>query len=142
MKTGKHPFIDTTRTAVFFLLTCTICLSAYFLSKVYANSISKPAYAELIIPTADEVMKQGYPVNENGESYGGVVRGAENLYSDLDLVLVENGDGIRGYVRASDMDSFIPTTPEEAAAYQPKESVLTMYLQDGCTKIGTFRSGG
>jgi len=45
-----------------------------------------------------------------------------------DLILVENTEGIMGYVKASDFDQFAPTTPEEAAV---TKRILLKYASTG-----------
>ena len=86
----------------------------------------------LIIPTAEEIIANGYPVNERGETYGPNVIGM-----DLpDLVLAENSERVLGYIRLSDEPQ--PQTIEEALAISGQQYTFTLYLQDGETIIGTY----
>lgn len=93
----------------------------------------------IIIPTVDEIRANGYPTNENGETYGPEVW--ESTDPSPDLILVIADDGQDGYVKKTDMDSGV-TTPEEAANYKPSNRVLNVYLHDGITVIGTFTLNG
>lgn len=90
----------------------------------------------LLIPSIEEVLKYGYPVNDYGETYGPDVK--EFDFSP-DLILVRHGDSY-GYVRRSELNDDEVTTPEEAVArmQDPQPRKISVYLQDGITCIGTF----
>jgi len=92
----------------------------------------------IIIPTIADIRANGYPINENGETYGPMVH-EWTATPDLSLVIADNG--LEGYIRNSEMDSGV-TTPEEAANYRSERRVLNVYLHDGTTIIGTFTLGG
>ena len=92
---------------------------------------------DIIIPTVDDIRANGYPKNENGETYGPDVW--ESI-EEPDLLLVCNELGENGYVRQTEFDSNV-TTPEEAANYRPRQHSINMYLQDGITIIGTYTIG-
>ena len=89
------------------------------------------------MPTVEEVMMNGYPLNGNGETYGPDVK--EYLYSP-DLILVCNDEGKYGYVRKTDMD-WAPSSPEDLTTSNRTTRVLKMYLEDGVTVIGLFKFG-
>ena len=105
----------------------------------YAESSTTETPKSIIIPTVDDIRANGYPTNENGETYGPEVW--ESTDPPPDLILVIADDGQDGYVKKTDMDSDV-TTPEEAANYKPGRRVLNVYLHDGTTVIGTFTLGG
>ena len=50
---------------------------------------------ELIVPTEEDVVLNGYPENENGETYGPAI---ENMFPP-DLMLAIGEDNIQGYVK-------------------------------------------
>ena len=87
-------------------------------------------------------------VNENGETYG--VEGEGGKIPDLIAVTGRADDGtfVSGYVRASDMEQPMPTSPEEAIRMQeeyqakyPNGRDIPVYRSDGTTRIGTFTIG-
>ena len=96
-----------------------------------------------------------YPVNEQGQTYGASDVAYENLPDGVsgreaadylpDLVLVENSDGVEGYVLKGDFLPQTPTSPQEAlemqesGAFSRKE--VPMYASDGVTVVGTFSVG-
>lgn len=80
----------------------------------------------------------GYPTNTRGETYGVDVK--ENSKSP-DLILVENSEGILGYVKSEDLDGSNYLTPEEAILNQSQGYSVDMYLSDGETKVGEFHIG-
>ena len=80
----------------------------------------------------------GYPTNARGETYGVDVK--ENSKSP-DLILVENSEGILGYVKSEDLDGSNYLTPEEAILNQSQGYSVDMYLSDGETKVGEFHIG-
>jgi len=86
-------------------------------------------------------------VNRSGETYGSIAgRGTPDSWPDL--ILVENDDGITGYVRSEDFASAsgwgAVSKPEEAIAFMNQRSPhgsapsLTMYAQDGVTVVGEW----
>lgn len=80
----------------------------------------------------------GYLTNARGETYGVDVK--ENSKSP-DLILVENSEGILGYVKSEDLDGSNYLTPEEAILNQSQGYSVDMYLSDGETKVGEFHIG-
>lgn len=113
---------------------CAMALLAIFWYAEAAEGVMKEQ--ELIVPPISEIRKNGYPVNESGNTYGGDF--PENIKGGPDLILAENQDGLLGYIRSSDIDGHLIDTPEKAVHYEPKGYYVDMYLQDGQTKIGTY----
>ncbi len=107
---------------------------------VVAICISTRSYADnedssLVIPTQEEILENGYPINERGETYGPDVK---NYLKEPDLMLAVNSEGVVGYIRVSDLNGPDLKTPEEAVQYFGEEICVNMFLQDGVTKIGEF----
>ena len=75
--------------------------------------------------------------NSKGESYG-----LQNDQGAPDLVAVMATNGRQGYVYADDLDGPVPSSPEEAIAWQEQRAgevvTLPVYLLDGETQIGEF----
>ena len=60
-----------------------------------------------------------------------------------DLIAAYGTNGIRGYVRSSDLEGPSPQTPQEAMAQQAQTEAshgrtIALYAQDGKTVIGGF----
>lgn len=96
-----------------------------------------PKNNEIIIPSIESVLSNGYPRNWRGETYGPNT-GNDNLEMP-DLLLAENKTGVIGYVKSEDVHQN-PKTIEEALEITtiPSTTEIPMYLQDGVTVIGTF----
>ena len=102
---------------------------------VHVNNSRKP---DLIIPKLEEIIKEGYPKNEAGQTYGmgGVI------YGDPELLLAIGEDDVQGYVKNTDLIGDLPESPEEALELNKIKSFrIPMYLQDGKTVIGEFVVG-
>jgi hypothetical protein len=91
----------------------------------------------LLIPEEKQILEEGYPKNELGETYGMMLRDSDFT---PDLLLAQNEYGTVGYIRIAETDENLPNSPEEAVNYKPVEKV-NMYLQDGTTIIGEFHIG-
>ncbi|WP_409969893.1 M56 family metallopeptidase [Bengtsoniella intestinalis] len=104
------------------------------------SETEKSTDGTLVIPTVEDILANGYPVNENGETYGQAVKDS-NLETP-DLQLAQNADGVKGYIRESETPGAWVSTPEEAADYmetaQTEPSTINLYLHDGVTVIGQF----
>ena len=114
-----------------------ICLTMAFSA---SGSHDAPA-VKVYIPTQEEILKNGYPVNRNGESFGPQVI---DILDSPDLVLAVNDEGVVGYVRPDEDDGAKVSSPEEAAAYMaagPHDQFINMYTEDGQTVIGKFFVG-
>ena len=96
--------------------------------------------SDLIIPSLESIIKDGYPLNENGQTYGPDMRDlilGELGEPDLKLAIGEN-DTI-GYVKTVDLEGPQPKTPEEAVKLNdapPRE--IPLYDVDGENVIGKF----
>lgn len=69
--------------------------------------------------------------NESGQLYGPDILGAE-------LIEVESDLGDVGYIYRSDLEEVEADNIEEALGKEEAKVVLTVYKNDGVTKIGTF----
>lgn len=95
-------------------------------------------YAKLDVPSIEEVAINGYPVNDFGETYGPDIY--DSILPGPDLILAEGVNGVKGYVKASDLSPEVKTI-EEALAYNKQHKggrYIPLYLQDGKTIIGEF----
>ena len=89
--------------------------------------------SDLVIPTRDSITSDGYPINENGQTYG---PNMENLMLvEPDLMLAEGANGVLGYIYQPEGIS----SPSELDEYNKSFKKSTpLYLHDGKTIIGTF----
>lgn len=108
--------------------------------EVEEKEIKPTTPTTLMIPSVEEVRANGYPVNEQGQTYGPDIRENTNIEEAPDLILVCNEFGEEGYIRSTDCDAGASTL-EEAANWEPREYSVNMYLQDGLTIIGQFKIG-
>lgn len=103
-------------------------------SAVYA----KKPLDKLIVPTKADILREGYPQNQKGMTYGPNVKN----FSEPDLILVEPENGTMGYVKQVELTGRIPKNPEEACKLNKQKSYsIPIYLQDGETVIGEFWVG-
>lgn len=121
-----------------------ICLLLFLGIIVSIGTISTRAYRlisyngdteALDIPSKESIYENGYPINERGETYGPDL---SEWTDSPDLILVQNRDGIVGYIRKSDLNGPYFDDPTEAAFYQQKLQCIDIFMQDGVTKIGEF----
>ncbi len=125
-------------------LLCFSCLTVLFAVLIGVTerradpSASEEQPIELQIPTDEEILTSGYPMNENGETYGPEMVQGVKMYPDL--ILARNREGVIGYLKSEDLYPH-PTSIEEALAINDRSPYLTMYYQDGTTPIGTFQFG-
>lgn len=93
-----------------------------------------------INPSNTQEHTPSFPVNKNGETYGSGENAAPN--AGPDLVQAVGVDGTLGYVRAKDLETEMPKSPEEALSKQRSiapGSVRKIPLYDVNGKeIGTF----
>lgn len=92
---------------------------------------------QLVIPTEENILQNGYPQNEQGETYGPAVPGK----TEPDMVPAIGEDGVKGYVKVSDLTGPLPETSAEALETMEEESgdfTVPLYLQDGITVIGKY----
>ncbi len=131
------------------LLIIILCLAGTTgLNYLWAEDVSEETKVELIIPSATEIIQNGYPVNEKGETYGPASYWIwdENVIQP-DLQLAEGENGVTGYIRLSEIDELDGHNnvhmPEDAVEYMKRRAsegdiTVNMYLQDGETVIGKF----
>lgn len=98
----------------------------------HSNYIKMNA-SDLVIPTRDSITRDGYPTNDNGQTYG---PNMENLMLvEPDLMLAEDANGVLGYIYQPEGIS----SPSELDKYNKSLKKSTpLYLHDGKTIIGTF----
>ncbi|MCM3744299.1 metal ABC transporter substrate-binding protein [Sporosarcina luteola] len=121
--------------AVITLLLLVGCSQQETLPKAEDNDsseIEKDAL-ELVIPSRESILKDGYPVNENGQTYGPNMGNDTITLGEPDLLLAEGENGVIGYIYQIKSIS----SPNELAAISSQKST-PLYLQDGKTIIGTF----
>lgn len=114
------------------ILASTILLSMLVACQTVKKQSVKDT-SDLVIPTKDSIISDGYPTNKNGQTYG---PNMENLMLvEPDLMLAEGANGVLGYIYQPEAIS----SPSELDEYNKsfKEST-PLYLQDGKTIIGTF----
>lgn len=78
-----------------------------------------------------------YPVNENGQTYGG---GMDADYPEdmPDLIAVVGDNGVHGYIYAAETYGDAPRTPAEALRVSGEKKIYNVYLSDGVTVVDTF----
>lgn len=121
------------------LVLLVVCIIVIATGITRTQKVSQDKGYNLIIPSREEILENGYPVNENGQTYGPDLSGV--IVRSPDLTLVENADGVWGYIYADPKIS----SPAEAVAYMESVAaagayIAPMYLQDGKTVIGEYRS--
>ncbi|MFJ7738838.1 metal ABC transporter substrate-binding protein [Lysinibacillus sp. NPDC097287] len=108
-----------------------------------SNHIGKNA-SDLVIPSKESILEEGYPTNENGQTYGPDM-GDLNLgeIGEPTLMLAEGENGTIGYVKKEDLNGPQPKTPKEAVKLnEAKPREIPLYDVDGETVIGKFIIGG
>ncbi|WP_028391077.1 hypothetical protein [Bacillus cihuensis] len=89
--------------------------------------------SDLVIPTKDSIIRDGYPTNENWQTYGPNME--KLMLVEPDLMLAEGANGLLGYIYQPEGIS----SPSELDEYNKSFKVsIPLYLQDGKTIIGTF----
>lgn len=109
---------------------------------LYAGS-SSSSLSDLILNDFSNSRNQikPYKINKNGETYGYAGRNADLIGEEPDLIAAYDTNDNLGYVRATDLESAKPKTPEEAVAItlqNLKGKTINVYDKDGETVIGTF----
>lgn len=100
-----------------------------------SNQIEMNA-SDLVIPTRESILKDGYPINENGQTYGPNMGDLMlDEHGEPDLMLAEGENGVLGYI-------YQPvgiSSPSELDEYNKSLKKSTpLYLHDGKTIIGIF----
>ncbi len=78
-----------------------LCISMVVGVGVHLNNSRKP---DLIIPKREEIIKEGYPKNEAGQTYG--IGGV--IYGEPELLLAIGEDDVQGYVKSTDLVGDLP----------------------------------
>ena len=108
-----------------------------------SNHIGENAL-DLVIPSKESILKEGYPTNKNGQTYGPDM-GDLNLgkLGEPDLMLAKGENGTIGYAKKEDLNGPQPKTPEEAVKLtkEAKPREVPLYDVDGETIIGKFIVG-
>jgi len=119
------------------------------------------ALSALVLSAMPEFqMKSGYPVNENGQTYGPVTLDDQSKTIRPDLILAQGVDGTDGYILETDFDDCSPLekpqNPEEAMDYMRQLEILRedafvrgdpylyylpLYDSDGTTLLGLYGVG-
>lgn len=83
--------------------------------------------------------KDGYPINEYGETYGPDIK--DNVSVQPDLCFATNELGQEGYLKKTDLATDENITLEEARNKKDQTYAIPMYKEDGRTFIGWFTIG-
>ena len=102
-----------------FLLGILLCVSICEIL-VYSNSQKQ---FELDVPSVEQVIKDGYPINENGLTYGPDIKDNTDINSMPDLLLVEPDKGEQGYVYVKDISDDDILTIEQALEKSSKKNI-------------------
>ena len=96
---------------------------------------------DLVIPTVEYILENGYPVNDKGETYGPNM-GNMMIIDEPDLILAQGENGIIGYAKKLELEGPKPKTPEEAVKLNnPPPREVPLYDVDGETIIGEYWVG-
>ncbi|MGE7948113.1 hypothetical protein [Lysinibacillus sp. NPDC093688] len=111
--------------------------NAIFVNKMIADENNsdhiKVTASDLVIPTRARIIGEGYPINENGQTYGPNM--GNLMLVEPELMLAEGESGVLGYIYQPEG---IPS-PNKLDEYNKSFKKSTpLYLQDGKTIIGTF----
>jgi len=125
--------------AVISLLLLVGCSQQETLTKAEDNNSNNAS--DLDIPTGESILKDGYPTNKNGQTYGPNM--GELMPVEPDLISAIGVEGTNGYVKKEDLNGLQPKTPEEAVKLnEAKPREIPLYDVDGETIIGKFIVGG
>lgn len=113
-----------------------------FISVIVAKEANgRSNCTELIVPTVDEIINYGYPVNNNGETYGPDMKDYE---IGPDLILAVGVNSNLGYIRPEETLGAEIHSLEDAIEYNKQnthKTYIPLYMQDGETIIGEFQLG-
>lgn len=131
--------------AVISLLLLVGCSQQETLPKVEENNSSEINIdaLDLVIPSRESILKDGYPINDNGQTYGPNMGNATIILGEPDLQLAIGENGTIGYAKKVDLEGPLPKTPAEAArlSTEVKPREIPLYDVDGETIIGKFIVG-
>ena len=99
--------------------------------------------SDLDIPSKESILKEGYPKNENEQTYGPDLSGLNpDEIGVPDLILAQGENGIIGYANKVELEGPMPKNPEEAVKLNnPPPRAVPLYAVDGETVIGKFWIG-
>lgn len=106
-----------------------------------ASSANDDEVVSIAIPSQGWIRENGYPKNDNGETYGPDLPEMIDSDSAPTLVLVKNKEGKMGYVKRGELEGLDDMSLEEARDFKGQKRNIAMYLQDGITAIGYFEVG-
>lgn len=132
---GKKRII-TVLISVCLLMGISICASA----NQQTEKDQPKGNTSITVPSVDDIRVSGYPINEMGQTYGPDIKDNIDTESEPDLILACNEFGVEGYIRKTDIDAGARTL-EEAEKRKEEGYRVNMYLEDGCTVVGTFKIG-
>lgn len=78
--------------------------------------------------------------NANGEVYGSDLFLIE-IGVEPDLISAVGQNGVKGYIKRTDLDYNLPSNPAEAMEYmanRPARRTIPLYAEDGVTVLGSF----
>ena len=92
----------------------------------------------------ESILSDGYPINENGDTYGPNI--GNEMLGEPDLISAVGKDGNKGYVYTKELGGKQPDNPEEAVAITKENErkgswTIPLYEKDGETQIGEFEIG-
>lgn len=105
-----------------------LAISIYLILVVCVSASELPVSVE-------SVRENGYPINDDGKSYGPDVK-ESNIQPDL--ILVCNEDGKEGYIKKEDLNRGAVSL-EQAQNGGFHNYQIPMYLSDGKSIVGYFR---
>jgi len=124
-------------------LTLTLIVGVF----IGTHSILSPSANEQNVLTSQQQIKQKFPVNENGQTYGSIVNCVQ-LEDFPVLIQAASKTGIEGYVFYSDLYGDQPNTREEAIEYMENLrklnsegiyfKIVPLYKSDGISIIGEY----
>lgn len=104
------------------------------------------ASAQTTAPTSQKAVSSAYPKNAQGQTYGTCPQTAGADVEEPDLMAAVGVDGIKGYVKKTDLEGDVVKSPEEAVALMKRRAKaakvyeeIPLYESDGQTVIGKFR---
>lgn len=124
-------FLEKTKIVLLATICLLIIISIAFLTGAIKNN------SESSIPTIEDVLENGYPKNELGETYGPDL--GNNSFESPDLQLAEATNGKLGYVRTTELDdNYTRADVLNSFTRQKTSKTVKVYLEDGKTVIGKF----
>ena len=119
--------------------------AAALMGVVLGGLLTRPqVYAAVKNEITISVIRPKYNVNQNGETYGKEQDAL--VYDPPDLIAAIGDNGVSGYIRRTEADGEMPSSPEEALRLQEERAnqpprVIPLYAEDGITVLDTFTIG-